>query len=382
MANGKKASVLRYARWTIGALMVFLAGYIGWAHQHAGGDPLDSYCPFGAVETALTTLSTGGKYIPLISFTDIILFLIVIVITLVAGGIFCGWLCPFGTLQDWIYKLGKKMGIKTFTIPAKLDKYLVWLKYVVLAAIMFATFNGVKLVFAEFDPYRAFFHMSIETEMGYILIGLTILTSLLYGRFWCKYLCPMGAIVLPLSKLGLLKVRKGEGCTGCNICMKNCTMRLKNIGDLGCNNCMECITDCPSASKAIDVKLATKKSTYSHAIVPVVGIVLAVVLTAGAIGTGTWQTETTFVNTALPKSSPTFYNYPEVGKVVFCTSYFDDIARVYDFEASEIYSALGIDPNQDPHQSVKEITINNNITEEEVKAIIEKMVRDRGTENI
>lgn len=382
MAKQKKNSLLRFARWIIGASMVFLAGYIGWAHQNAGGDPLDSYCPFGAVETALTSLSSGGKLVPLISFTDIVLFFIVIIITLVAGGIFCGWLCPFGTLQDWIYKLGKKLGLKTFTIPAKLDKYLVWLKYVVLAAIMYGTYKAVNLVFMEFDPYRAFFHLEIETEMAIILIVLTIILSLLYGRFWCKYLCPMGAIVLPLSKLGLLKVRKSEGCTGCNLCMKNCTMKLKDIGDLGCNNCMDCVTDCPTANKSIDVKLATKKSSYSHSIVPVVGIVLAVVLTAGAIGTGTWETETSFANAALPESSPTFYNYPEVEKVVFCTSYVDDIAIIYDFEPSDIYNAIGIDPNLDPHTSVKEITVNHNITESEFKEIIDKMVRDRGTDNI
>ncbi len=381
MVKKSKNSALRITRWIIGGLMVLLTAYIGWAHQNLGGDPLDSYCPFGAVETSLTSLSSGGKLVPLVSFTDIVLFSIVIIITLVAGGIFCGWLCPFGTLQDWIYKLGKKLGLRTFTIPAKLDKYLVWLKYVVLAAIMLATYNAVNLVFMEFDPFRAFFHMSIETEMAYILIALTIITSLLYSRFWCKYLCPMGAIVLPLSKLGLMKVRKNEHCTGCNLCMSNCTMRLENIGDLGCNNCMECITDCPTSSKSIDVKVANKKSKYSHAIIPIVGITLAVVLVLAAIGTGTWDTENSFENTAFPESSSTFYGYPEVEKVVFCTSYFDDIALIYDFEATDFYSALGIDPTLEPHLSVKEITVDYNISEDEVKATIDKMVRDRGTLN-
>lgn len=376
-----KNSALRITRWIVGGLMVALTAYIGWAHQYAGGDPLDAYCPFGAVETSLTSVTTGGKLISLVSFTDIVLFTIIIIITLIAGGIFCGWLCPFGTLQDWIYKLGKKLGLRTFTIPKKLDKYLVWLKYVVLVVIIYASYKAVKLVFAEFDPFRAFFHMSIETEIAFILIGLTIITSLLYSRFWCKYLCPMGAIVLPLSKLGLIKVRKNDECTGCNLCMSNCTMRLDNIGDLGCNNCMECITDCPTSSKSIDVKIANKKSKYSHAIIPIVGVTLAVVLVIAAIATGTWDTANSTSNTALPANSEDFFNYPEVEKVVFCTSSIDEVAKIYDFEASDIYTALGIDPNQSATQSVKTISKDNEIPEDDIKAVIDKMVRDRGTIN-
>jgi polyferredoxin len=376
-----KVSILRVSRWIIGALMVGLVGYIGWAHQNAGGDPLDSYCPFGAVETALTSATSGGKLVSLVSFTDIVLFVIVIIVTLIAGGVFCGWLCPMGTVQDWIFKLGQKLGFKERKIPVKVDKYLVWLKYVVLALIMFATYKAVKLVFVEFDPYRAIFHMSIETEIAIILIGLIIILSLLFRRFWCKYLCPLGAIVLPLSKLGLIKVRKNDACTGCNLCMKNCPMTLQNIGDVGCNNCMECITDCPSASKSIDVKIGRKNINVSHAIIPIVGVTLAVVLVLAAIGTGTWDTANAIENTAMPPNSEAFFNYPEVEKVVFCTSSIEGIARVYDFTPAEIFTALGTDPSQSPTKSVKAVTADNNITEEFVKETIDKMVRDRGTLN-
>lgn len=379
MAKKKKISNLRLARWIVGAIMVFLTGYIGWAHQNTGGDPLDSYCPFGAVETFLTSITTGGKFIPLVSFTDIILFLVIVVVTLIAGGIFCGWLCPFGTLQDWIYKYGQKLGVKSYTVPDKVDKYLRYLKYVVLVAIMYGSYAAVNMVFIEFDPFRAFFHLSIETGLGYVMIGITLVGSLFLSRFWCQYLCPLGAIIAPLSKLGLLRVKKTDKCTSCNLCMKNCNMRLKDIGDLGCNNCMECVSDCPTPSKAIEIKTGPKKTSYSHAVVPITGIILAVVLVVGSMGTGLWETKTSFANMALPAGSPTFYNYPEVSKVVFCTSYFDDAAKVYDLTVPQIYTKLKLDPNQPAHQMVKDVSKESGIPEGDIKKAIEDLVIERGT---
>lgn len=375
----KRTSKIRVARWTVQALFVALVAYLGWAHQYSNGDPLDTYCPFGAVASLWTTITTGGQFIPIITVSNFILFGALIVVTLIAGGIFCGWICPFGTIQDWIYALRKKVWKKRLVLPAKVDKYLGYLKYVLLIYIMYMSASTLTLWFYEFDPYRSFFHFGIETEFFFVAVGFTIIASLLIERFWCRYLCPMGAIVAPLSKLGLMKVSKTSSCTSCNLCMNNCNMGLKDIGDLGCNNCLECVTDCPTASKAIEVKFGSKKTSYSHAMVPAVGIILSVLLIIGSMGVGAWTTEAAFANVALPEGSAEFYDYPPVEKVVFCTGYFDEFSQVYDLTPEQIYAKLGLDPNTEPHQTVKSVSTQTGLSEGEIKDAVADLVIERGT---
>jgi len=379
MAKKKPISRFRLARWITGGAMIALVSYLGWAHQYAEGTPLDTYCPFGAVASLPTTISTGGNYLPIVADSSFILLGIILIITLIAGGVFCGWLCPFGTLQDWIYALRKKVWKKTIVIPEKVDKYLRYLKYLLLALILYMSTSTLMLWYYEFDPYRNFFHWAVETEFTFIAVGFIIITAALIERFWCRYLCPLGAIIQPLSKLGLLKVKKTDNCTGCNLCMKNCGMGLKDIGDVGCNNCMECVSDCPTATKAIEVKFGRKTISYGKSIIPIIGITLAVLLIIGSMGLGIWTSEAAFSNVALPPGSPDFYNYPEVERVVFCTSYFDDVGQVYDLSPAQIYGKLGLDQSLPEHQSVKAVSVQYGIPEDEIKEAIKQLVIERGT---
>lgn len=375
MAKKKGISSLRLARAAVQTVMVLLAGYVGWAHQNANGNPLDTVCPFGAVASLPTTIATGGSYLPIISDSNFILLGALIIVTLLAGGIFCGWLCPFGALQDAIYGIRKFFWKKTLVIPEKVDKYLRYLKYALLILVLVMSATKLTLWFTEFDPYRAFFHFGIETEFAFIAIGFILISTILIERFWCRYLCPLGAIVAPLSKLGLLKLKKNDKCTSCNLCMKKCSMGLKEINDVGCNNCMDCVTACNP--DGISVYSGKKKTNYKHTGIAATGIILAVVLVLGSMGAGVWTTDADFKNVALPASSAEFKGYPPVGKVVFCTGYFDEFSQIYDFTASEIYAGLGLDPNMEPHQTVKEVTTKYNMTEDEVKDGITKMVQER-----
>lgn len=379
MAKKKPINLFRLARWFTGGVMVALAAYLGWAHQYADGTPLDTYCPFGAVASLPTTISTGGKYLPIVADSSFILLGVVVVITLLAGGIFCGWLCPLGAIQDWIYALRKKIWKKNIVIPVKVDKYLRSLKYLLLLLILYMSTAKLMLWFKEFDPYRNFFHWGVETEFTFVAVGFIIITTILIERFWCRYLCPLGAIIQPLSKLGLIKVKKTDKCTSCNLCMKNCGMGLADIGDLGCNNCLECVNDCPTAAKAIEIKIGSKGKGYSKKLLPLVGIAMGVFLVIGSMGVGAWDSVAAPSNAALPAGSASFYNYPEVEKVVFCTSYLDDVGRIYDISGAEIYGKLGLDKKSPEHLTIKNISVQYKITESEIREAIKELVKERGT---
>lgn len=129
------------------------------------------------------------------------------------GPVFCGWVCPLGSIQEWFGGLGRKLvGKKRYNrfIPAKYDRWLRYLRYAVLAWVLYMTAVTGKLIFAEYDPYFALFNFwtSEVAMLGLAVLGITLLGSLFVERPWCKYACPYGA-VLGLSNLfRVFKIRR------------------------------------------------------------------------------------------------------------------------------------------------------------------------------
>lgn len=376
MAPKRKLGNLYWSRFIVQGIMLILVGYLAWRHQYATGSALDSYCPFGAVESIWVTLTTG-KFIPFVSLSNFILLGTLVVITLLAGGVFCGWLCPMGTIQDWLYRIRKKFISKTVVIPNSVDKYLRLLKYAVLLLIIVMSSRLYLMWFAEFDPFKQIFHFKIEKDSAYVIIGLFLALSLLIERFWCKYLCPLGAIIAPLSKIGLLRIGKTTSCTSCNLCQRNCNMGLQEIGEFGCNNCLECVTDCPTSKKALEVRFGSKKTGFSQSMVPLTSIVVAAVLVLGSMGMGSWTTQAASAQVALPPGSESLGDYPAVESVIFGSSYIDEVAEVYNLTPEEIYAKAGLDPKQDGHKTVKDVTEKIGIQGQVIRDAVSDLVKEK-----
>ena len=98
---------------------------------------IHALCPFGAVET-IGRLITQGKFIPKTNESNLWMFLATAGTTVIFGALFCGWLCPLGSIQDWVGKIGKKIFKKRYNnfVPNKLDRILGYLRYVVLILII------------------------------------------------------------------------------------------------------------------------------------------------------------------------------------------------------------------------------------------------------
>jgi polyferredoxin len=219
---------------------------------------LHAICPFGGVET-LYQLATAGSYVQKIEQSALVLMVMAFVLAVVAGPLFCGWICPFGSFQEWLGKLGRKLFKKKFNafIPARLDSYLRFVRYGVLALILVATALSAKLIFADYDPYHALFRFySGEVAIGaLVVLGAVIVASLFVERPFCKYACPYGALLGLFNFFSIFPLRrKASSCINCKACDRSCPMNITvssagTIRDHQCISCLKCTSEgsCPVA---------------------------------------------------------------------------------------------------------------------------------------
>lgn len=236
---------------------IFFVGLIsafGIRHHIVGGGPtgsppIDSYCPFGGVET-LVHFATTGEFIKKTNYSNLVILAAVIIVAVAAGAAFCSWICPFGAVQEWLGKVGRRLFKRQLALPRRIDVPLRNLRYVVLALIVYMTIRAASLWFAAYDPFKIMFGFEIETTLGWAILAATILVSLVIDRAWCKYLCPLGAVITLVAKVSPLKLqRNADICVDCNLCTRACPVRI-DVAHLSvapqaeCVKCLECLEAC------------------------------------------------------------------------------------------------------------------------------------------
>ncbi len=217
---------------------------------------LHAICPFGGV-VSLYNLVTLGTLIKKIHSSAIVLMSLVFILAILFGPVFCGWVCPLGSIQEWFGKLGKKIYKKKYNhfVPEKIDRFLRYFRFGVLAWVIYMTARSGYLIFEEIDPYKALFTFwSSEVAIpALIILGVTLLSSLLIERPWCKYACPYGALLGLFNKISIFKVRVNpKSCVSCGKCNQVCPMNIDvyskdKVTDMQCIGCYECTSErnCP-----------------------------------------------------------------------------------------------------------------------------------------
>ena len=173
---------------------------------------------------------------------------------------FCSWLCPVGTISEYLWRAGQRLFRRSFHLPRWLDLGLRGLKYLLLGFFAWAVSSMAADELAAFmsSPYGViadvkmlnfFRHMG---ETGAIVIGVLVVASLFIQNFWCRYLCPYGALLGITSLISPARIRRNpDSCIDCAKCAKACPSalpvdKLVTIRSAECTGCLECVAVCPA----------------------------------------------------------------------------------------------------------------------------------------
>lgn len=316
------------------ALILFLTGLIP---GETAADP-EAYCPMGGLQAFATYLAQNSLPCSMSSL-QVMMGLALVAAVVLFSKLFCGYLCPLGTVQDIIKRLRVKFRIKSIKIAngSAIDKILRIIKYALLFLIFYMTVEESELFCKNLDPYYAVatgFQGEITLWMSIVSICVLVIGSLVVDMFWCRYLCPLGAISNSLKfwvwigvlfgiyyaanvigagipwavllgafciigyllevfnakpKYQILHVLKNESaCNNCGLCQKMCPYHIDlrsfhngKINHVDCTLCGECVAAC--ANKALNVGIKENKVGKFRKVVPAL---LAVALTLFGIWAG------------------------------------------------------------------------------------------------
>jgi polyferredoxin len=284
-------------------------GGVGTAAPRPTG--VEGWLPIAGLMNLKVLLLTG--HIPSIHPAAMFLLIAFLLMSALAKKSFCSWLCPVGTLSEQLGRLGRRIFRRRFMMPRWLDIPLRGIRYLLLG--FFTYFIGMMSakMLEQFmqTPYGLIadvkmlnFFREMSQTAAIVVLALVVL-SIVIENFWCRYLCPYGALMGLVSLLSPLKIRRNESaCIDCAKCSHACPSglaihKLVQIRSAECTACMACIAACP-AEGALQFSLPQSKAPeqalprYRRAVTPLAmtallaGIFFGVVLFARA--TNHWRT--------------------------------------------------------------------------------------------
>ena len=308
---------VRYLRYAVQAGFVLLTLFIGYRfyqfvlHFEVPGRPfaqrpaaVDAFLPIGGLMAFKYFLFTG--LVDPVHPAGFILFVAIVGVSLVMKKGFCGWICPIGTLSQSVWMAGEKLFGRNFKITGLTDLSLRSLKYVLLG--FFLLIIGVMpmwstAMFIISDYYKTVDvrMMKFFTEMTTLTMGVLIILaalSLLYKNFWCRYLCPYGALLGLVSRLSPFTVRRNkEKCVHCHACTQHCPTLIdveskEAVKSAECFGCLTCVSRCP-AEGALELSLRTrgKVRTIKPWLYPVLLLILFYLVIGIGMATDNWNSK-------------------------------------------------------------------------------------------
>lgn len=225
------------------AYLLFTLGFIGWYAQ----GQLSIVNLTALLQAALAGRSVGFfLYDPM---TVVLWAFVVVTFFLWGRGTFCGWLCPFGALQELVSKLAWHLGVRPVQVSERLDARLKWIKYAVLAGILIVACFSVAWTdrLVEVEPFKTSITLVFDRAWPFVLwAGVLVLLSAFVYKSYCRYLCPLGAGMALLGRLRRFAwlPRRAECGQPCQRCRNDCAYQaIDKKGAIDYDECFQCL-DC------------------------------------------------------------------------------------------------------------------------------------------
>jgi polyferredoxin len=170
-------------------------------------------------------------------------------VVLIGRGVFCGWLCPFGALQELLGQASRALGVPQWNPPAALEKRLWMGKYIAAAAVLALVLSGIdgSGATAEIEPFKTAITSKFTRALPYVLYaGVLLAIGLFSERAYCRFLCPLGGVLAALDRLHLIDLlkRRPECGNPCHLCERSCPVRaIEPSGKIIMAECFQCL-DC------------------------------------------------------------------------------------------------------------------------------------------
>jgi polyferredoxin len=313
--------IRRVVQW----LFVALNGWLGvqfflWVRYfERGGEGIyvprpagaEGWLPIAGLMNFKYFLLTGR--VPSIHPAAMFLFMAFLLMSLLLKKAFCAWLCPVGTLSEYLWKLGRKIFGRNLRLPRWADLPLCGMKYLLLGFFVsiIGAMSAEALQSFMSTPYGLVADVKMLNffrDMGLtaaLVLLVLVLGSMLVQNFWCRYLCPYGALLGLVSLFSPVKIRRdADVCIDCAKCARACPAglpvdHLVQIRSAECSACMLCVAACPQQD-ALQFALVPRRSAvpaqrwYRRAVGPLVVTGILAYIFFGMIlfarATSHWQT--------------------------------------------------------------------------------------------
>ena len=277
--------------------------FVQWVHglergviDGARSPGVEGFLPIASLMSLRHWLETGTFH--MVHPAGLVIFCLVLLTALLLKKAFCSWLCPVGTLSEYLARLSHRVFRRRIKLPAWLDWPLQSLKYLLLAFFLNAIFlmmsreqvaQFLDLPYNKVSDIKMLYFFTNPSPTTLWVLGILVVLSFVVPYFWCRYLCPYGALLGPLSWLSPLKVvRTPAACTNCRQCAAVCpsfiAVDLKTtVNSVECTGCLECVAACPEGD-ALQLRPATPWGAHApRRLRPAVVAVLVVALFYGGI---------------------------------------------------------------------------------------------------
>lgn len=268
-AKPRAASRVRLAvqLGTLAVVLVIGVQFVDFVHHLERGSlegtrppGVEGFLPISAMISLRQWIETG--VIPRVHPAGLVLFCLICLSGLLLKKAFCSWLCPVGTVSEYLARASHRVFRRRIKLPAWIDLPLRSIKYLLLAffvhAVFFRMTSGVIAQFLD-SPYnkvadiKMLYFFTQISPLALKVMAVLVVLSFVVPYFWCRYLCPYGALLGVLSMISPMKVRRSlPDCTQCGKCASVCPSFLpvdqkKVVWSPECTGCLECVAVCPQS---------------------------------------------------------------------------------------------------------------------------------------